>query len=106
MISASTGLRLTATYVGIFSMAVLHILASGVDQFVVNVFQGEGALHQVLRDFGLMLPDLLHLCLPWYELRKWSRQKGIPIQHLFSKQDAAASVGAVIILWMVCLSIP
>lgn len=28
-------------------IAILHIIASGFDQFIVNVFVGEGALHQV-----------------------------------------------------------
>lgn len=37
--------RKTLTIVGIAS---LHILASGVDQFISNVFRGEGYPHQVL----------------------------------------------------------
>lgn len=31
----------------IVGIALLHILASGFDQFVSNVFQGEGFAHQV-----------------------------------------------------------
>lgn len=42
--------RKTLCIVGI---AVLHIIASGFDQFIANVFKGEGFLHQVLKLFSL-----------------------------------------------------
>ena len=51
-------------------MASLHILLSGTDQFITNVFLHNGELNQVLRDIGLMVPDLLHLTLPIIEYMK------------------------------------
>ena len=51
-------------------MASLHILLSGTDQFITNIFLHNGKLNQVLRDIGLMVPDLLHLTLPIIEYMK------------------------------------
>lgn len=31
----------------VVGIAILHIVASGFDQFIANVFKGEGLLHQV-----------------------------------------------------------
>ncbi|KFB51772.1 AGAP007547-PA-like protein [Anopheles sinensis] len=59
--------RKTLSIVGI---ALLHILASGVDQFISNVFRGEGYPHQVVRDLGFMIPDVMHLILPLWLLRQ------------------------------------
>ena len=51
-------------------MASLHILLSGTDQFITNIILHNGKLNQVLRDIGLMVPDLLHLTLPIIEYMK------------------------------------
>ena len=48
----------------------MHILLNGTDQFIANIFLLRGELHQVLRDLGLMLPDLLHVILPIIEYKK------------------------------------
>ncbi|XP_024080496.1 uncharacterized protein LOC106664530 isoform X2 [Cimex lectularius] len=54
----------------IVSIAVLHVIAGSLDQFILNVVKGEGHLHQVLRDVSFMIPDLLHVIFPLIELRK------------------------------------
>ena len=48
----------------VMSIALIHILAGGVDQFIVNIFYGEGDTHQILRDLAFIVPDILHLILP------------------------------------------
>ena len=58
------------TSLNYFSIACLHILLNGTDQFIANIFLLRGELHQVLRDIGLMLPDLLHVILPIIEYKK------------------------------------
>lgn len=84
--------RKTLAIVGI---AILHILASGVDQFISNVFRGEGYPHQVIgsffetniiqlqfclemlqvvRDLGFMIPDVMHLMLPLWLLRQTRKE--------------------------------
>ena len=87
-------------------MATLHILASGWDQFVENVLKQEGELHQVMRDMGFMIPDVLHLILPWQELQIVGRRRGVPPSHLISSQDFALCSGTVLILWLLCALLP
>ena len=45
-------------------------MLSGIDQFIAHIFLLQGQLHQVLRDIGLMIPDLLHVALPIIEYYK------------------------------------
>jgi hypothetical protein len=54
----------------IVGTAILHIFASSFDQFIQNVLLGFGYLHQIVRDFGFMIPDLCHLILPLFVLRR------------------------------------
>lgn len=54
----------------IVGTALLHIIAGSVDQFIQNVFLGEGYLHQIVRDVGFMIPDLFHLVIPLIVLRR------------------------------------
>ncbi|XP_066996643.1 uncharacterized protein [Anabrus simplex] len=63
----------TRKALGISGIALLHVLAGGWDQFVMNVFRGAGHVHQVVRDLGLMVPDLLHVVLPLLEVRSRMR---------------------------------
>ncbi|KAK6617615.1 hypothetical protein RUM44_005203 [Polyplax serrata] len=54
----------------VVSIALIHILAGGMDQFVTNVIWREGHTHQVLRDLALVVPDILHVVLPVVQLYK------------------------------------
>lgn len=59
----------------IVSIAIVHILAGGLDQFLANVVFGEGFAHQVLRDLCFMIPDVLHVLLPALELLRGRRKR-------------------------------
>lgn len=54
----------------IIGTAILHIIAGSFDQFIQNVFLGEGYLHQIVRDVGFMIPDIIHVILPLIILRR------------------------------------
>ena len=87
------------------SVATLHILASGWDQFVENVVKQEGELHQVMRDVGFMLPDILHIILPWFELKQMAKERrGIkfPPSHLIATNDFIIATASVLSLWITC----
>lgn len=56
----------------IIGISLLHIIAGSVDQFIQNVFLGEGYLHQIVRDVGFMIPDIFHLVVPLIVLRRES----------------------------------
>ncbi|KAK4287707.1 hypothetical protein Pmani_039225 [Petrolisthes manimaculis] len=86
----------------IINIAVLHIVTSGFDQFVTNVVQGNGMLHQVLRDIFFMIPDLLHLSLPILELRMVAKTHQVPTMHLVSNREFTGSIAFVLVGWFVC----
>ncbi|KAL8595601.1 hypothetical protein ACOMHN_025638 [Nucella lapillus] len=48
----------------IITVSVVHIIVSGMDQFIGHVIQGGGHSFQNVRDVGLMVPDLLHVLVP------------------------------------------
>ena len=88
-----------------FSVATLHILASAWDQFVENVVKQEGELHQVMRDLGFMIPDILHIILPWFELKQMAKERrGIkfPPSHLIATKDFVVATVTVLSLWLTC----
>lgn len=87
----------------IIDIAILHILSSSFDQFVDNVVNGNGMLHQVLRDVFFMIPDLLHVVLPFMELREVARSLDVPTVYIISNKEFFFSVTFVITGWLVCL---
>lgn len=89
----------------IMDIAILHIVASGFDQFVANVLRREGDLHQVLRDIGFMIPDLLHVFLPLAELIKYAKSIGIPSTHLISNTDFVGSIIFIFSFWLICIKL-
>ncbi len=58
-------------------------------------------MHQVLRDLGFMAGDLLHLVLPWMELKRVGRARGVPPSHMIKDKDAACAAAAVAALWII-----
>ena len=78
-----------------FSIAVLHTLMNGTDQFVVNVFLLRGQLHQVSRDVGLIIPDILHIILPIIEyiliLRSVGKIRKTHAENYINVQDVMIS---------------
>ncbi|KAK7075528.1 hypothetical protein SK128_026795 [Halocaridina rubra] len=87
----------------IIDIAVLHILSSSFDQFVDNVVNGNGMLHQVLRDIFFMIPDILHVVLPFLELRKLARSLDLPTAYVVSNKEFFFSVTFIISGWIICL---
>ncbi|XP_069179412.1 uncharacterized protein [Procambarus clarkii] len=87
----------------ITDIAIIHIMTSGFDQFVNNVVQGNGMLHQVLRDIFFMIPDILHLILPLLELKKIAHSRNVPTAYLISNKEFFSSVGFVLCGWCLCL---
>jgi hypothetical protein len=112
----------------IVGIAILHIFASGVDQFISNVFRGEGYPHQVVfsknyfqigfsfffffceipkvvRDLGFMVPDIMHLILPTYLLRQTRRESFTSrpfYRDKMLRKDVAGMIVGIIILFVIC----
>ncbi|XP_072029335.1 uncharacterized protein [Amphiura filiformis] len=86
----------------IISIALFHILASGMDQFVENILNMKGALHQTIRDIGFMLPDILHVVLPLYELRQYAIRQHLTFFNVVSRKDVFACFAAIILAVTIC----
>lgn len=84
----------------IIGIAGGHVLAAGWDQFVGNVLLQEGGLHQILRDLGFMLPDLLHIYLPVKELQVYGAKRRIFPAYLISNKMAAATLSTSAAIWL------
>ncbi|GAB1605292.1 uncharacterized protein LOC115222212, partial [Argonauta hians] len=63
----------------IFCINSIHILLSGIDQFVVHVLFGTGKGFQNARDIGLMIPDLAHLVVACWSFLKLYRSENLPL---------------------------
>ena len=86
----------------ITSIAIFHVLAGGIDQFVSNVIKMKGALHQTLRDIGFMVPDVMHVVLPLYELRQYARNEHMYLLDLISRKDIAICFVAILLALLIC----
>jgi len=84
----------------IFSIAVSHSLTAFTDQFGDNVLRGRGELHQVLRDLAFMMPDLMHICVSVYALRKRAGELRVGTCALISRRVLAMSVLFVVSMWV------
>ncbi|KAK7789291.1 hypothetical protein R5R35_006928 [Gryllus longicercus] len=69
--------------IGIAGIGMMHVIGSSWDNFVSNVIHGKGYTHQVARDLGLMIPDLLHVVLPLLLLRGRFRKIDAELQKEF-----------------------
>lgn len=85
----------------IMDIAILHILASGGDQFISNVILKKGAWFQFTRDIGFMIPDLLHIVIPAFELRRLKNQRGARFWDIFSHSDIFLSIFLISVLWFI-----
>ncbi|KAI8501793.1 PREDICTED: uncharacterized protein LOC109477293 [Branchiostoma belcheri] len=90
----------------IADIALLHILAGGIDQFVLNVIFGLGERHQVLRDLAFMSSDIIYLIVACIELARLSCGNGMTLSLLWKslKWDLLYS-GLVISALLVFLSL-
>ncbi|XP_070168707.1 uncharacterized protein [Polyergus mexicanus] len=77
---------------GIAAIALLHIMAGGWDQFFVNVVRGEGHAHQVIRDLGFMIPDILHVAVPLW-LIKWESIYNIHLPNSLAYMSSIVVIG-------------
>ena len=86
----------------IIGIAILHIVAASVDQFITNVFLGEGYMHQILRDVGFMIPDIAHLVIPLYLLRRESFATRPIYRDRTLRKDIIIMFTIITILFIIC----
>ncbi|GFO14060.1 hypothetical protein PoB_004056500 [Plakobranchus ocellatus] len=72
----------------ILAINLVHVIVSGSDQFIAHVLQGYGTNFQNARNIGLMVPDVLHLAIPAYELLQYARANNLRFTQLCYKEEA------------------
>lgn len=77
--------------IAISSINLMHILVSGMDQFISHVIQGRGTNFQNARDLGLMIPDFLHVIIPLICLLMYARAKDMKMTELCYKEEIMLS---------------
>ncbi|XP_076039583.1 uncharacterized protein LOC143024609 [Oratosquilla oratoria] len=87
----------------IVNIAILHVLSAGFDQFIENVVRGNGMLHQVLRDIFFMIPDMMLITVPLFELGRLAKAHQVPAAYLVSNREFLASVAFIFLGWLVCM---
>lgn len=71
----------------IISINFVHILVSGMDQFVHHVIHGMGVSFQSTRDIMLMVPDLLHLFIPAIVLIRHAKRKEMKLSEVCNREE-------------------
>ncbi|ESO05071.1 hypothetical protein HELRODRAFT_124583, partial [Helobdella robusta] len=81
----------------IFSLNITHIIVSSLDQFITNVFLARGQSFEIFRDIGLMLPDLLHVFVAYFEMSILSDRHNTSIINLLRREEVMLSLLVVIL---------
>ncbi|XP_017772301.1 PREDICTED: uncharacterized protein LOC108559509 [Nicrophorus vespilloides] len=53
----------------IIIISAVHLISGSIDQFIDNIIMMRGSKHQVVRDLGFVLADVMHIAVPIFELR-------------------------------------
>jgi len=86
----------------ILTIAIFHIVTASYDQFISNVMRGVGAWHQLSRDVGFMLPDILYVVIAthwWIQLLKHCPHRGF-----VSRDELLLAVVCVMLLFILALA--
>ena len=71
----------------ILNINLMHIIIGGLDQFIDNVIKGHGQVFESVRDLGLMIPDVFHVLVCYFELRILADSKHVSIFRLFYREE-------------------
>ena len=70
---------------------LMHIMIAMLDQFVANIIYRQGKGFEAVRDLALMMPDIFHVILPFFELQAIARRKRVPVFRLFYREELMLS---------------
>ena len=93
------------TLLVIMSINITHIVVSSLDQFISHVFLRTGKLYEVVRDFGLMLPDILHVLVVFFELSFQAERQNISLFNLFYKKETIVAILFIFLLALLATSL-
>ena len=71
----------------ILGINTMHIIVGSLDQFVTNVLHHQGQQFEAARDIGLMVPDILHVLVAYFEMRLLADKQSTSIISLFYREE-------------------
>ena len=95
IISAAMVLHLANTSNRIEPWKLLVILDINTTHVIVRALSWSGfnvGSYEIMRDLALLLPDLLHVLVAYFELSIMSQDKGISLRRLFYNEEIMISV--------------
>lgn len=81
----------------ILDVNLMHVIVSGLDQFIDNVIYGQGQQFEATRDLGLMAPDIFHVLVAYFELAALAEKEDCSIFRLFYREEITGSVVLIIL---------
>ena len=82
----------------IFNINLMHIIVGGLDQFIDRILYGRGQFFEAIRDFGLLLPDIFHVLVSYFEMRIYAESKRKYFWRIFYREELMMS-GLLLILF-------
>lgn len=76
----------------ILNINLMHIIVNSLDQFIGNVIYRQAQHFEVARDFGLMIPDIFHVLIAYFEIMRLADKRGESVFKLFYREEILASV--------------
>jgi hypothetical protein len=81
----------------VFDINMMHVIVSGLDQFIGNVIFHKGQHFEAVRDFGLMIPDVFHVLLTFFEMTSLAERRRVSVLRLFYKEEIFMSLVVIIL---------
>ena len=76
----------------IFNINLMHIIVNSLDQFIGNVIYRRAQHFEAVRDFGLMIPDVFHVLVAYFEIMDLARKRRVSVFRLFYREEILASI--------------
>ena len=81
----------------ILDINLVHVIVGGLDQFIINVIHKQGQNFEVFRDIGLMIPDIFHVLVAYFELTSLAERKATTVLRMFYREELLGSLVLVVL---------
>ena len=79
----------------------MHIIIGSLDQFINNILYGNSQVFEAVRDFGLLIPDLFHVLLCFFEIGALAEKKKTQVIRLFYREEITGSLVMITLLSLI-----
>ena len=71
----------------IININVMHLIVGGFDLFLMQLIYRGSFMFENVRNLGLLLPDLFHVLVCFFEIQDMAARKRVPVPTLFHKEE-------------------